>query len=134
MPKHYYLGFSLLELLTALSIIAIVSTYAIPSYQTYLLKARFSEIINLTNFYKNNISLALQAGYSPAEINSGTHDLPISFTPTANIANITVKKAIITAIATDKLKKVTYILTPNEDGSLWGISGTCVEAGLCSAN
>ena len=124
-------GFSLLELMIVITIIGILSATAIPSYQRYLDKARFIEIITLANAFKIAISLALQEGYEQQELTTGTHGIPPSPDPTANLDQLTINEGIIVATSSSKIHHLTYILTPNNDGSKWQVSGTCLQAGLC---
>ncbi len=42
-------GFSLIEVMVVISIIGILSSFAIPAYQSYVSKSRMSEIVLLTN-------------------------------------------------------------------------------------
>lgn len=113
------------------SIIGILSSIAIPAYQHYLRRARFTELIATTEMYKTAVALALQEGLTANEINTNTEGIP-KFTPTKHIAEITVEQATITAVATSLLNHMTYILSPNENGTLWRVSGTCKKYGLCS--
>lgn len=53
MKKEY--GFSILELLVALAIIAILSSIAIPSYKNYINKAKLSEIMSIAEGQKLKI-------------------------------------------------------------------------------
>ena len=129
---YYSLGFSLIELMIVVSIISILAVIAIPSYQTYTKRARFSEVISATEIYKTAISLALQEGTPFSEINNGTHGIPIEATSTKNLASIKVENGIITATGSDIVSNTTYILKPNEDGSHWSVSGTCVKNGYCN--
>lgn len=127
-------GFSLLETLVVLAIIGILTAIAIPSYQTYLQRARFSEVISATSPYRTAVSVALQQGISQSELNNGQHGIPQPPDSTNNLASLTVKQGIIKAKATDKAGGYTYILTPQKNGTQWQVSGSCVKAGVCSTH
>jgi type IV pilus assembly protein PilA len=126
-------GFSLIELMIVVAIIGILSTIAIPSYQNYTQRARFSEVIAATEPFKTAISLALQQGESPGELSNNNHGIPAEPAATKNLASIKVENGIITATATQVASGNTYILKPNADGSAWIVDGTCIKAGLCQS-
>lgn len=71
-------GFTLLELLTVTAIIGTLASVAIPAYQQYSLRARFSEAILATTPYKNAMELAAFRGLVqfPGQFNSGTNGIP----------------------------------------------------------
>lgn len=131
MPKPS--GFSLIELMIVISIIAILSVIAIPSYQNYTQRARFTEVIAATAPFKLAVSLALQQGASPAELSNGTQGIPAEPKSTKNLASVKVDNAIITASGSELTQHATYILKPNSDGSIWTIGGTCLKLGWCHA-
>lgn len=126
-------GFSLIELMIVVAIIGILSVIAIPSYQNYTQRARFAEVIAATAPFKTAVSLALQQGDAPNDLNNGAHGIPAVPTPTKNLASIKVENGIITASATQTASGLTYILKPNTDGSVWTVDGTCINAGLCES-
>ncbi len=126
-------GFSLIELMIVVAIVGILSTIAIPSYQNYAKRARFSEVITATAPFKTAVSLALQQGASLVELNNNNYGIPSEPNATKNLAALQVKNGVITATATDAAGATTYILQPNADGSTWKISGTCIKAGLCES-
>lgn len=131
MRKKFYMGFSLIELMIVVSIIGILTAFAIPSYKNYTERARFTEVIVATEPFKTAISLAIQEG---AELNELSHDaygIPSEPLPTKNIASIKVSHGIITATSTQAAGHATLILTPDQTGNVWTISGTCLNAGLC---
>lgn len=133
MPNFFrFYGFSLIELMIVISIIAILTVIAIPSYNTYVKRARFTEVIVATNPFKTAVALALQEGISLNELFNNKHGIPDSPKKTKNLANIKVEKGTITAIATELADHATYILKPSSDGIEWVISGTCIKSGLCN--
>jgi type IV pilus assembly protein PilA len=131
MSLRRHAGFSLIELMIVIVIIGVLAGISLPSYQSYLEKAKFTQVITSTQPFKLAVSLGLQQGDSLAELNSGEMGVPSYSEENANINNIQVNSGIITATASAKAGSYTYILTPNLTGSHWDISGTCIDAGLC---
>lgn len=124
-------GFSLLELLIVMAIIGILSSIALPSYRSYLERARFSEVIMATMPYKIAVSLALHEGEAIGQLNTGQFDIPDAPQKTKNLESVTVSQGTITATGTTAAGGYTYILTPDSSGSHWSISGTCLQHGAC---
>lgn len=132
MRKKYSAGFSLIELMIVVAIIGILTVFAIPSYKNYTERARFSEVIIATEPFKTAISLALQQGAELNELTHNVYGIPPPPTPTKNIASIKVSNGIITATSTKAAGHATLILTPDQEGNVWNISGSCLNAGLCN--
>ncbi len=129
MPKLR--GFSMLELMAVVAIIGILVAMAIPSYQQYLKRARFTEIITTAEGFKLAVALAIQEGSERRELSNGEHGIPLAPPSTRTLARLAVENGVITAIGTALVDKLSYRLTPNEDGSEWLVDGSCVQAGLC---
>lgn len=126
-------GFSLIELMLVVSIIAILTVMAIPTYQHYALRARFAEVIAATAPYKIAVAIALQTGSPLNELTLGAHGIPTAPKSTKHLATLTIENGIITATATELASGMTFILKPNNDGSVWNMAGSCVKSGLCNA-
>jgi type IV pilus assembly protein PilA len=124
-------GFSLIELMVVITIISILSAIAIPSYQFYIKRARFTEVISTTEIYKTAVALAFEAGAPINEITTGLHGIPPPPDATKNLQSLSIENGIITATSSALLNGLTYILTPSNNGEIWTQSGTCLQAGLC---
>lgn len=125
-------GFSLLELMIVVAIIGILSMIGMPSYQSYIQKARFTEVISSVEQFKTAVTLALQQGVSLNDLKNGSYGIPKSAAPTKNLDHILVKNGIITASGTKLVSEANYILTPNEDGTVWSVTGSCLKLGFCN--
>jgi type IV pilus assembly protein PilA len=132
MPKNSIPGFSLIELMIVVSILGIISVIAVPCYQNYTQRARFAEIISATEPFKIAIAAALQTGANMNELNSGKTGIPPTPKATKNLASVNVKNGVITATASKLLGNKTFILRPDDTGSNWSVSGTCIDAGICN--
>jgi prepilin-type N-terminal cleavage/methylation domain-containing protein len=126
-------GFSLIELMAVVTIIGILAAIAIPSYQNYTRRARFAEVMASAEVFKTAVAIALQQGTDLAKLSAGSNGIPDSPKSTKNLASIKVENGIITATGSELVNNATYILQPNNDGSAFSISGTCLKHGFCNA-
>ncbi len=111
-------GFSLLELIVTMTIIGILSTLAVPSYQRYLIKARYQEILQSTLIYQLGVEECYQNLGDFKGCNGGEYGIPNDYQnhqPTTLINTIQVQQGIIT-VKPNNYQGIqetdTYILTP----------------------
>ena len=144
MQKKKQAGFTLIELMIVVAIIGILAAVAVPQYQTYTKKAKFSEVVQATQPYKLGVELCYQNNNNDlTNCKPGSADVPADTKAgagyVASVATSADGKAIITAtaIATNGLNGETYVLTPaaaaagSANALAWTISGTCKTASIC---
>jgi type IV pilus assembly protein PilA len=89
-------GFTMIELMIVVAIVAILSAVAIPAFKDYTVRAKATEMITLAQNAKLAVSEALISGIPEANI---SHD-SLGLTPVESsiVNNITVAHGIITVI------------------------------------
>ncbi|ROQ30756.1 pilin [Gallaecimonas pentaromativorans] len=132
-------GFTLIELMIVVAIVGILAAIALPAYQTYTKKAKFSEVVAATGAVKTAVEICAQtqggtascaAGTSgiPADITSGNGTKYVDTVTTTAGSPITIQAK---AVTTNGLNGETYTLSGTYNNGKVDWSGTCSDTSLC---
>ena len=147
MMKNKKNGFTLLELLFVMVVIAILVVISVPVYNSYAKKAKFQEVIQAAASYKSAVTACIVQKSGVTGCNAGSNGVPTPNTGGYNyVQSIGITDGAITATGDSTVFNTTtsgtatgatYILTPTytagDDAVKWTVSGTCLTAGLCDA-
>jgi type IV pilus assembly protein PilA len=130
-------GFTLIELMIVVAIIGILAAVALPAYQQYTKKAKFTEVVLATAAAKTAVEICAQDLNAVAGCTGGSNQIPADIaTASGNVKSVSTKDGLITAtaVSTNGLNGETYTMLAAIDSTgkvTWTVDGTCKTANLC---
>ncbi|MDF7681709.1 prepilin peptidase-dependent pilin [Enterobacteriaceae bacterium ESL0689] len=114
-------GFTLIELMVVIGIIAILSAIGIPAYQNYLRKAALTDMLQTFLPYRTAVELCALDHGGITDCDSGSNGIPATST-SRYVASMRISKGIVTLNGQESLSGLKITMTPVWDNAN-GITG-----------
>ncbi|WP_018983217.1 pilin [Salinimonas chungwhensis] len=135
-------GFTLIELMIVVAIIGILAAVALPAYQGYTEKARFTEVVNATAAAKSAVEVCAQTqpGADAAAVlgacDENSNGIPANVTAADDVVGLSTDNGVIVATKATNSSITgagTYTLTPTLDFTTRKVTWVpvCDPATLC---
>jgi len=137
-------GFTLIEMMVVIAIAGILTAIAVPKYNTYQKRSRFTEVVLAASAYKLPASIAVQSGKitNVDDLNSGKYGIPGKLesgqSASPHVESVSIDKGKIRAIGTAAFENAVFemqaTITPSSQ-IVWTINDkvtdSCQSKGYC---
>jgi type IV pilus assembly protein PilA len=129
-------GFTLIELMITVAIVGILAAIAIPAYQDYTRRARFSEMVMAMAPFKAGVAECAHDLGTVTGCTGGTNGIPADIAAAeGGIESLTTEDGVITVTPVERngiLETDTFTATPTVEASgriTWVLAGDAVDKG-----
>jgi type IV pilus assembly protein PilA len=133
--KDLQKGFTLIELMIVVAIIGILAAIALPAYQGYTNKAKFSEVVIATAAAKSAVEVCVHTKGAVNDCTAGTNGIPANIAVTNDLTGLSTAAGVIVATASNdaNLGNATITLTPTLSATTGAIdwARVCSDPALC---
>lgn len=137
-------GFTLIELMIVIAIVAILAAIAMPAYKGYIQKSKATELVTVIEKEEAKVGVAFaengSADNTTGALTLTNYDTSVKSVGTKNVKTlVTTSAGVITATGNGDLDNLTVVATPKAVGDdkdiiQWELSGTAVDKGLVQGN
>jgi type IV pilus assembly protein PilA len=138
-------GITLIELMIVVAIIGILAAIALPAYQDYTKKAKFSEVVTYVGAARSAVELCFQTEADLDVCDAGYRGIPEAVVTATykNLDTMSITNGVITAAGTAGVDSANMIATPSlatatSTTLTWTTTSTttpsCLTKGWCTAN